>query len=608
MSCVQDDFKKSGEITPPLFLVTVQEKSMKSHIQIQDSFKTYSHDQDKAQAPEQTISWVRERLGRLDRNVLARTIRIDTGRLGIPVYISLCGEDASRLTGTKKQMGKGATPAQAEASALMELMERFSFFSFLQQFPFPTYRYAELNGDAVSPQDLKKSVFDAQTPDDLCLAFLQDFPMRWAKARNLSSGREQWVPIDWFYQINEYNGPAAGNTMEEAILQGLCEVVERHVGSIVSHDRLATPEIDIQSLRDPAAIELVKKFQAGGIRLFLRDFSLDTGIPTVGALAYDPSTFPERSEIVFTAGTTSNPEKSLCRALTEIAQLAGDFENRTTYRPTLPKFESLKEAAYLMEGGGKVSIRDLPNLDDANMRVEIQRCVAALGRGGREVLAVNVTHPILEVPAVYTIVPGAHFLDHTRDTDFPQHAARTMLRGLAREQIVPQMERLLSFFGPRYDLTFFLAHSLELRGEPEDALRLLTRALEQSPDPREVGSIHVHIASCLRDLERYEEAVAALELAEKHNRELKEIYNLRGFCYFKMKKHLESIQAFERAIELDPGSAIDYANIGSNLRELGHREEAARLYRIALELDPDIDFARASLAKLEAEQETGTGG
>ena len=49
------------------------------------------------------------------------------------------------------------------------------------------------------------------------------------------------------------------------------------------------------------------------------------------------------------------------------------------------------------------------------------------------------------------------------------------------------------------------------------------------------------------------------------------------------------------------GSAIDYANIGSNLRELGHKEEAIRLYKIALELDPDIEFARASMEKLEAE-------
>lgn len=574
---------------------------MISNIDLKDSFKKYSHDQDKASTPEQTIARVRERLSRLDMDVLAKTVRIDTGRLGIPVFISLCGEDALRLTGTKKQMGKGATAQQSEASALMELMERFSFFSFIEQFPFPVMRYKELDDLAVSVEDLKKSVYDTQTPTELCLRFLEDLPLRWAKAWNITLGREQWVPIDWFYTINEYNGPASGNTLEEAILQGMCEVVERHVGSIVSNDRTVTPEIDRDSIRDPAAIELLEKFRSNGIELFIRDISLDTGVPTVAVLAYDPSTYPDSSEIVFTAGTTSNPEKSLCRALTEIAQLAGDFQSHTSYSPTLPKYASLEEAAYLMKSNGKRSIQDMPDHDDNNIRVEIERCAAALAQKGLQVLAINVTHPGLQVPAVYTIIPGAHFLDHTRNTDFAQHAARTMLRGLEGDELVKQMERLLSVFGPRYDLTFFFAHTLELRGEVEAALALFTRALDQSPDPGEIGSIYVHMASCLKDLERYEEALAPLALAEKANPDLKEIFNLRGFCFFKLKRHEESIASFERAIELDPGSAIDYANIGSNLRELGHKREAVRLYKIALELDPDIDFAKTNIEKLEAE-------
>ena len=574
---------------------------MISNIEIKDSFKKYSHDQDKTRTPDQTISWVRERLSRLDMDVLAKTVRIDTGRLDIPVFISLCGEDATRFTGTKKQMGKGATAQQSEASALMELMERFSFFSFIEQFPFPVMKYKELDDFAVSVEDLKKSIYDTRTPTELCLKFLEDLPLRWVKAWNITLGREQWVPIDWFYMINEYNGPASGNTLEEAILQGLCEVVERHVGSIVSNDMTVTPEIDMDSIHDPAAIELVNKFRANGIELFVRDISLDTGVPTVAVLAYDPSTFPERSEIVFTAGTTSNPEKSLCRALTEVAQLAGDFQSRTSYRPTLPKYASLEEAAYLMKSNGKRSILEMSNHDDNNIRVEIERCVAALSKKGLQVLAINVTHPRLQVPAVYTIIPGAHFLDHTRNTDFAQHAARTTLRGLEGDELVKQMDRLLSTFGPRYDLTFFFAHTLELRGDVEAALALFNRALEQSPDPGEIGSIYVHIASCLKELQSYEEALEALALAEKANPELKEIFNLQGFCYFKLKRHNESIASFERAIDLDPGSAIDYANIGSNLRELGHKREAIRLYSIALELDPTIDFARANIEKLEAE-------
>jgi ribosomal protein S12 methylthiotransferase accessory factor len=254
-----------------------------------------------------------------------------------------------------------------------------------------------------------------------------------------------------------------------------------------------------------------------------------------------------------------------------------------------------------MEDGQSVSIESLPNLDDDNLRIEIDRCVKALERIGLEVLVINVTHPDLGIPAVYSIVPGAHFLDRTRDTDFAQHAARTLLRGAPPDQIVPQMHRLQAIFGPRYDLTFFLAHSLELQGEPAEALELFQQALDQHPDVREIASIHVHIASCLKDLGQFHQALGALNAAEQCNNELKEIYNIRGFCFYQLKQHENAIKAFERAIEIDPGSAIDYANIGSNLRELGLKREAVRLYRMALELDPDIEFARTNIEKLEAQ-------
>lgn len=571
-----------------------------ARISLQDCYKTFRHDQEKARAPEETVRWVRRRLENLRLRILAKTLRIDTGRLGIPVYISLCGPDAAILTGTQKQMGKGASPAQAEASALMELMERFSFFSFLHAGRFLSARMDELDEACTSADVLLKSVHDGETPVEQVTSFLKTCPMRWVPGRNLTKERDQWIPIDWFYLINEYNGPAAGNTLEEALLQALCEVVERHVGSVISHDRRITPAIDGESIRDAAARELIEKFHRCGIRLFLHDFSLDTGIPSVGVLAYDPQTFPNRSEIVFTAGTTSHPEKSLCRALTEVAQLAGDFENRTTYKPTLPKYGSLHEARYLMTWDRTVPIDALPDVSDDNLRVEIHRAVEALSRLDLDVLAVNVTHEELQIPSVYVIIPGAHFLEHTRHTDFAQHMARTVLRSLAPPEALQQLTRLGDLFGPRFDLTFFTAHSLERMERYEEALELFEKSLRQNPDPQELASIYVHMASCRKDLGRYPEALEALDEAERLNPTLKEIYNLKGFCLYKLKKHEKAIEAFEKAIEIDPGSAIDYANIGSNLRELGHMQEALRLYEMALELDPTLDFARDNAERLRA--------
>ena len=56
------------------------------------------------------------------------------------------------------------------------------------------------------------------------------------------------------------------------------------------------------------------------------------------------------------------------------------------------------------------------------------------------------------------------------------------------------------------------------------------------------------------------------------------------------------------AIEIDPTSAIDYANIGSNLREKGDLEGAMAMYRKALSMDPNITFALESLERLEKKQ------
>ena len=72
-----------------------------------------------------------------------------------------------------------------------------------------------------------------------------------------------------------------------------------------------------------------------------------------------------------------------------------------------------------------------------------------------------------------------------------------------------------------------------------------------------------------------------------------------GFCHFKLGEHEEAVAAFRRAVELDPSSAIDYANLGVNYQALGETAKARDCYRLALGLDPGIDFARTRLSQLE---------
>jgi len=567
-------------------------------LQLTDAFKGYTYDQDKLMTPEATVRRVRERLAALNLEILAETMRIDSGRLDIPIYISLLGADARRVVPTQKQMGKGATPVQSEASALMELVERFSFFTFIEEGPKLYTTARELGGEALPFPCLARSLFD-DSPDVATAAEVyQEWPLYFVPATNLSTGAPVYLPLHWFYLIEEYNGPAAGNCYEEAVLQALCEVVERHVGSVITHERRPTPVIDPESVTDPAARELLEKFSKNGIKVYLRDFSMDTGIPTVAALAYDPATFPESSEIVFAAGTTTDPTKSLIRALTEVAQLAGDFHRRTSYRPTLPKYESLEDAAYLMAPGPVAPLNSLPNLANDNLKVEIQSCLDALDGLQLDVFVVDVTHPEIGIPVVYVLIPGTHFLDRTRNTNVIFHLAKTAALYAEPLDGLAALRRLNETFPQRFEVHFFLGLALANSGFNAEALKHFHQTLGLKPPAHEVPSIYVHLAVCQKDLGNYPVAIGALQQALSLEPDLIEAYQQMGFCHFKLGQYQDAVNCFEKAIELDHGSAIDYANLGINLQRLGHRKEAAYVLKQALELDASLDFAARALAEL----------
>jgi ribosomal protein S12 methylthiotransferase accessory factor len=567
---------------------------------LEDAFKTCTHDQDKIIPPEETLWRFREKLKAVNMDLLKDTVRIDNGRLGIPVYLSRCGQEAQRVIGTRKQMGKGATPQQAEASAVMELAERFSFFSFVQN---PShFTIAPLTGlrePAIPYEAIVRSVHDAAGDQAESRRFFESLPFKWTRAFNLTRGETVMIPFDWFYTINEFNGPSAGNCKEEAVLQGICEVVERHVSSIISHEQLRVPAIRTESARDPLVVDMLAKYHRCGIRLFISDFTLNTGIPTVGVLAYDPQTHPETSEIVWTAGTTPSPEKALSRALTEVAQLAGDFNTAANYVASgLPKFRQITEARYVTDPGAGIALSSLPDLSNTNIRTEIESCVQALARQGLEVFLVETTHPSLQIPAYYTVVPGAHFRERARRSSVLMFAAKHAAETLDTAAALTALEGMDARLPGRYFVQFYLGLVRLKAAEPQPALSHFRRALELDPDPAEAPSIYSYLGVASKELGRFDEALDFLRQGAALDPDRTDIHNLMGFCHYKRGEHAEAVAAFQRVIELDPGSAIDYANLGVNYQALGQTAKARDCYHIALRIDPGIDFARDRLAQL----------
>jgi ribosomal protein S12 methylthiotransferase accessory factor len=102
----------------------------------------------------------------------------------------------------------------------------------------------------------------------------------------------------------------------------------------------------------------------------------------------------------------------------------------------------------------------------------------------------------------------------------------------------------------------------------------------------------------LKEAGRFAEALDWLNRGAALDPERTDIHNLMGFCHFKRGEHEQAVAAFQRVIDLDPTSAIDYANLGVNLEALGEPQKAIECYRVALTLDPEIEFARSHLARL----------
>ncbi|GAB7022550.1 YcaO-like family protein [Salidesulfovibrio brasiliensis] len=577
-------------------------------IRLQDCFKGYTTDQDKAVTPEQTVASVKACMAEACAGVLQETDRVDTGRLGIPVFVSKCGPKAAEVMPTRKQMGKGASPEQAEASALMELVERFSYFTFWNtpsNFEELTWsEAAERWPDELLPvSEIIKSVGEIGLSEADAVRLLDLVRWKFHPAHEIATEKDVYVPLDWFKKLNEFNGSSAGNTFEESILQGACELVERHVCAVVDRTRPELPTIDPASSDDPVLARLVECFAKCGVKLVLKDFTLGFPVPTVAAVAWDPGTFPGLSEIVFTAGTSATPEKAAVRAVTEVAQLAGDFETSRVYEASgLPKFTQLEQIDWLRQGP-TASVGDLPDVEHQNIRQELQSLAEGLKAMGYTLFSVDTTHPELGVTANYNFVPGFLFRERTPHASLGMFVGRILAEEAEFDEALIGLEVLAEVYPDAHFVPFFKG-LLALR--MDDVMFAADRFAEAEPlqpAPEEAALCAFYQAYALTLAEEWEEAVPHLERAIAHDAEVKEFFNLRGVCFFRQGDYEAAAADFQASLDIDSGNPEDLANLGLCHKFMGNKAEAVDYLDVALSMNPGLEWARAHYEELLAEQD-----
>jgi ribosomal protein S12 methylthiotransferase accessory factor len=259
----------------------------------------------------------------------------------------------------------------------------------------------------------------------------------------------------------------------------------------------------------------------------------------------------------------------------------------------------MEEVEYLTDSQQTISIQEIVNLSHNNIKAEVDNCIASLKKIDLEVLMIDVTHDGLDIPALYTIVPGAHFRERSMINDVGLFSAKLLIELVTDTELLErkllQMENLLP---EAYYLEFYRGRNFSDMGFPESALKHFDRALIMQPETEDLPYIYSYMGSCLKELGQYDKAVEILHNGLKEDEERPDLHNTLGVCYFKTQQYEKAILHFQRAVDLNPASGIDYANLGVNYNKIGNKESAVEFLTLALTLDPDLDFARELLADL----------
>ena len=234
--------------------------------------------------------------------------------------------------------GKGSTAEQAEASALMEAIERYSGI-FQGDEIRVTRRFTDFPpGDAIAPNDILL-FSDAQFRDETAapdairtigtrspVAFDPSAKIEWSPVWSLRDERFKYLPTSLLYFFYggpaafraDSNGCAAGNTLEEAIVQGFLELVERDAYAIWWYNRLQRPEVDLSQFDDSYVRDLHSQLAEAGRRLWVLDVTSDLGVPTYVAILHWMQNGQENIE--FGSGAHFDTRIALLRTLTELNQ------------------------------------------------------------------------------------------------------------------------------------------------------------------------------------------------------------------------------------------------------------------------------------------------
>ncbi|PWK04968.1 TOMM precursor leader peptide-binding protein [Tumebacillus permanentifrigoris] len=328
--------------------------------------------------------------------------------------------------------GKGTDDLQAQAGALCEALERYSG-RFQGEEERISASFLELGERALHPNRLmlfsddqyaqraERNARNTLPGRQIPLLFDEADVLDWTPVWSLTEQKFKYVPTascffgypDTRYCHADSNGCAAGNSREEAILQGFFELVERDSVAMWWYNRVARGAVDWASFHLPYVARLQEHYHTLGREFWVLDITHDFGIPSFVAVSRAVGGATE--DLLCGFGAHLDPQIALLRALTEMNQFLpalADRERQDAVTRQWWRTATLENQPYLAPDGGIPVKRasDFQTLHVTDLRETVHHCQAIVEGKGLELLVLDLTRPDVGLPVVKVIVPGLrHF-------------------------------------------------------------------------------------------------------------------------------------------------------------------------------------------------------
>lgn len=278
---------------------------------------------------------------------------------------------------------------------------------------------------------------------------------------NVCNKQISHIPIKMVSKMYMSNGMCAGNTCEEALVQGISEILERYVNKRIVREKIVPPSIPrnyVDSLPQIAA--MVEKIEASGnFEVILKDCSLNQELPVVGII------FINKDDQTYFVKFGAHPvfEIAIERTLTELLQ------GQNIHKMMGVREFSYKSETYLNEtnllsifvnGSGEYpceffgenysyEFKEFTDVSGMSNKDMLNYFLKMLAARGDDVFVRNVSY--LDFPSYHIIIPGLSEIEEIDDWDsLHEYAQYNKIRKLIRSQaaVSPTEARdIINFLG-----------------------------------------------------------------------------------------------------------------------------------------------------------------